>query len=116
MPKAKSDVTILREHLRQRHVELYGFDYVSNNHAMEGRSLKTMVAQHGVETVRAFIDACFAEYKPTPQYPGLNFGFMFAFMRERVLPRVLADMARKERQMQAEEQAQVSAENLEEWW
>ncbi|WP_141431949.1 hypothetical protein [Bacillus sp. 03113] len=114
MPKRKSDVTILREHLKQRHVEVYGIDYVSNNYAMEGRNLKTMIAQYGVDVVRQFIDACFADYRPTRDYPGLNFAFMFSYQRARILPRVLAD--EKRRHLAESHEEQTSSTNLTEWW
>ena len=57
---------------------------------------KLMIAEHGPEVVRKFIDACFDEYRPTREYPGLSFSFMYCYQRARVLPRVLADMKRAE--------------------
>lgn len=99
----KSDVTLIREHLKQRHTELYGIDYVTRSHAMEGRLLKSMIADYDADTVKRFIDACFDDYKPTRDYPGINFAFMYSYMRSRILPRVLADMKREqERKARAE--------------
>lgn len=95
MTKRKSDVTILREYLKQRHTELYGIDYVTRNYAIEGRWLKTMITDYDADTVKRFIDACFDDYKPTREYPSLNFAFMYSYMRSRILPRVLADMKRE---------------------
>lgn len=82
-------------YLKAKHKERYGIDYVARNYSVEGRWLKTLIAEHGPEVVRKFIDACFEEYRPTPQYPGLNFGFMYSYQRERNLPRVLAEHGRK---------------------
>jgi hypothetical protein len=92
----KSDVTIIRDHLRQRHLELYGIDYVTNNHAMEGRNLRSMIDEYGVDTVRIFVEECFRQYKPSREWPGVNFALMFSRMRARVLPQVLAEIKRKE--------------------
>ncbi len=110
----KSDVTILREHLRERHAELYGIDYVTRGHAVEGRMIKTMIAEHGAEVVRKFVDECFHDYRPTAQYPGLNFAFMYSYMRERNLPRVLAEHKREQQRATAPTQT-LNDEELNGW-
>lgn len=63
---------------------------------MEGRMLKAFIAEHKPEATKQFIDACFADYKPTREYPGLNFAFMYSYMRSRLLPRVLEEIRKKE--------------------
>lgn len=112
-------VATFQAYLKDAHQERYGISYTARNYGIEGRWLKSMVAEHGPEVVRKFIDACFAEYRPTPQYPGLNFGFMYSYQRERNLPRVLAEHGRKQAaearaQSRAGETAQVD-ENLIDW-
>jgi hypothetical protein len=59
--------------------------------------LKREIDEHGPEVVKRFIDACFADYRPTPQYPSINFGFMNTWMKSRILPPILADEQRKQR-------------------
>ncbi|WP_340968198.1 hypothetical protein [Bacillus sp. PPSBB_11] len=76
-------------YLHERHPEVYGIKYVANNRGMEARNLKTMIGEYGADIVRDFIDACFAAKKPTAQWPGCNFGFMFSYMRDRHLPPLL---------------------------
>lgn len=49
--------------------------------------------------LREFIDVCFREYRPTPQYPGISFGFMWTY-KKNVWQRVVAD---HERRLAAEE-------------
>ncbi|KQL18809.1 hypothetical protein [Cytobacillus solani] len=95
--REQADWTIatFQQYLKDAHEERYGIAYTTRSYGLEGRWLKTLIAEHGAEVVRKFIDACFAEYRPTPQYPGLNFAFMFTYQRGRVLPRVLAEQARK---------------------
>ena len=65
--------------------------------------------------MRKFIDGCFEEYRPTAQYPGLNFAFMFSYQRARVLPRVLAEVARAKQAEERRQQAQTNIEDLAEW-
>lgn len=97
LPVDKWTVTTFRHYLFDRHQELFGIKYVTRNHAVEGRMLKNMIAEEGPDVTRRFIDACLAEYKPTPAYPGVSFAFMYSFMRARVLPRVLAEVQREAR-------------------
>ena len=65
--------------------------------------------------MRKFIDGCFEEYRPTAQYPGLNFAFMFSYQRARVLPRVLAEVARAKESEARRQQAQIDVEELADW-
>lgn len=36
---------------------------------------------HDKAIIKAFIDQCFATYKPTRDYPGISFGFMWSYKR-----------------------------------
>jgi hypothetical protein len=78
-----------RAYLSDRHEELYGIPYVSYNYAMEGGMIKRTYEKYGKVATKSFIDACFADYKPSKKYPGINFAFMYTYMR-RLLPQVLA--------------------------
>jgi len=82
------NVTTFRTYLYDRHRELYGLDYVGAVKRDCGM-ISGMIKQHDKATVRAFIDECFRQYKPSTQYPMLNFYFMKTYMSERVLPKVL---------------------------
>lgn len=85
-----------QQYLVDTHQERYGIAYTARSYAVEGRWLKQLLAEHGPKVLRRFIDACVEEYKPTREYPGLNFAFMFTYQRTRILPRVLADIKREE--------------------
>ncbi|EMT54774.1 hypothetical protein I532_04180 [Brevibacillus borstelensis AK1] len=104
------------EYLRDRHRELYGIDYVPGRGGWrrEQGEIKRMVGEHGTEVVRRFIDACFREYRPTREYPGINFTFMSVYMKGRVLPKVLAEVAREKERGRAVVDA-PSAEELAGW-
>ncbi|MHA4153246.1 hypothetical protein [Bacillus cereus] len=96
LPIEKWNVTTFREYLKHEHEERYKIPYVTRSYAMEGRMLKMSLAEYNQEVLKRFIDACFADYKPTREYPGLNFAFMYSYMRSRLLPRVLEEIRRKE--------------------
>ncbi|PGN53952.1 hypothetical protein CN978_30080 [Priestia megaterium] len=82
------NTTSFRQFLYDRHRELYGLDYVGAVKRDCGM-ISGMIKQHDKATVKAFIDECFRQYKPTTQYPTLNFYFMKTYMGDRVLPKVL---------------------------
>lgn len=60
--------------------------------------LKRALTDYGAAALREAITRAFREYKPTPQYPQLTAGFMVAFMLSRIMPQVLAEQARAEKQ------------------
>jgi len=101
-------VTTFRAYLADEHERRYKIPYVARSYAVEGRWLKSMIADHGAEVVKRFIDSCFDEYKPTAQYPGLNFGFMYSYQRARVLPRVLAQEVRTKAATQADKWSDIA--------
>ncbi|WP_338461652.1 hypothetical protein V5G20_18045 [Brevibacillus borstelensis] len=107
------------EYLRDRHRELYGIPYVPGRGGWrrEQGEIKRMVTEHGPEVVRRFVDGCFREYRPTRDYPGVNFTFMYAYMRGRVLPKVLAEEKRVEERKLYEVNAanEMTAEELVDW-
>jgi len=109
------NVTTYRSYLYDRHRELYGLDYVGAVKRDCGM-ISDMIKKTDKATVKAFIDACFADYKPTPKYPTLNFYFMRTYMADRILPKVQLQM--KAERLFAEEEAPVekteSSENINE--
>ncbi|MEW4281735.1 hypothetical protein [Priestia megaterium] len=96
------NVTTYRSYLYDRHRELYGLDYVGAVKRDCGM-ISDMIKKTDKATVKAFIDACFADYKPTPKYPTLNFYFMRTYMADRILPKVQLQM--KAERLFAEEEA-----------
>jgi hypothetical protein len=101
-PIERWNTATFRAYLAELHYELYGIPYVARNYAQEAGMMKRMLDEYGAEVLKRFIDECFAEYKPTRQYPGINFAFMYSYMRARVLPRVLAEMKREQSVKQAQ--------------
>lgn len=113
LPIEKWNVTTFREYLKHEHEERYNIPYVTRSYAMEARMLKTFIAEYKTEATKRFIDTCFADYKPTREYPGLNFAFMYSYMRSRLLPKVLEEIRRKSAHLSRNtEHIKVSTEEI----
>lgn len=84
------------EHLRILGIKYYPFKGYSAEAGMLGNFIGTAKreGQYDKAVVKAFIDACFDEYKPSAQYPGLSFGFMQTYMM-RHMQRLQAEESRK---------------------
>lgn len=114
LPLNKWNVTTFREYLKALHNAKYNIPYVANNHAVEGRFIKDMQTKYGNSATKAFIEECFVTYTPTSKFPGLNFGFMYSYMRERNLPVVLKAIATAE--LKAKRQATAQQTEIDEEW
>ena len=96
------NATTFRAYLEEKHMERFGVPYARRCPiAAEAAMIKRMIDEHGPETVRAFIDECFKQYKPNSRYPGVNFAFMQTYMSD-CLQRVLKQKAREERRKERE--------------
>jgi len=101
LPVADWNTRHFRDYLTDEHKRRYGVDYVpfrgfNAEAGMLGRFIGTArkTGQYDKQTVKRFIDACFDEYKPSAEYPGLSFGFMQTYMM-RNLQRLQAEQSRK---------------------
>ena len=95
------NTTHFRDYLIDEHKRILGIDYAPfRGYNAEAGILARHIGtakkpgQYDKALVKSFIDACFAEYKPTREYPGLSFGFMSTYMT-RNLQRLQAEVARK---------------------
>lgn len=114
LPLDKWNVTTFRAYMQAIHQDKYGIPYVANNFAVEGRFIKDMQTKYGNEATKAFIETCFATYKPTSKFPGLNFGFMYSYMRERNLPAVLKQI--ETAKLKAKRQETAKQTEIDEDW
>lgn len=112
-PVDKWNTTSFTEYLKDKHRELFGIDYVPfggtwrTEQGMLGRLIGTRAkaGTHDKAVIKRFIDETFESYKPTPQYPGTNFGFMYSY-RKYELQRIEAEEKRRQAaQVKTEEQA-----------
>lgn len=95
------NTTTFHAYLTDRNRELFRAEYVpfgkgpiSNRWRTEQGQLRHAIDTHGQVTVKAFIDRCLAKHRPTANFPHINFGFMWAYMRDE-LARAIADIERK---------------------
>jgi hypothetical protein len=79
------------------------------NWAFEQAQIKRNLTQYGAEILREVFDECFAEYRPTAQYPQLTAGFVLSFMASRIIPKILANRQRKELAEKARELSDTNA-------
>lgn len=108
-------------YLAEEHRKHYGIDYVPfRGYQAEAGILARYIGTakkpgaYDKDVVKAFIDACFAEYKPNAQYPGLSFGFMTTYMN-RNLQRAQAEKVAREKS-EASVQASDNDRDLETWF
>lgn len=114
------NVTTFTEYLRDKHREMFGVEYAPMRswqleQGQLGRLIGTRAKKgtHSKAMVKRFIDEAFKTYKPTPQYPGTNFGFIYAYRRN-ILQRLESEQVVKARQEQARAEA-PSARDLADW-
>jgi hypothetical protein len=120
-PLIKWNATDFGRYLADEHERILGIPYVTRSIAAERKLIKLMAEEYGPQTVKTFIDRFLAEYRPTTQYPGTTFFFAYSYVRERLLPQILAEQKRQEAQKLAASLAEetvnggMSADELEAW-
>lgn len=106
LPIEQWNATTFRAYMKDLHEVKYGIPYVANNFAVEGRMITNMRTEYGNDITKRFIAKCFAEHKPSnPKFPGLNFGFMYSYLRERYLPVVMVELQKEKLKAKHTEQA-----------
>lgn len=115
------------EYLKATHKERFGIDYApfGGTWAMEQGILGDLIGTQSRknpkprtasnETVKRFIDETFEAYRPTKNYPGTSFGFMWTYRKtewQRIMAEELAGEKREVRQQEAED---VDYSDLDEW-
>jgi|SRR5690625_3583240 len=110
------------EYLKDKHREMFGCEYAPmRNWGFEqgviGRLIgtKRKKGTHDKAVVKAFIDEAFETYKPTPKYPGTNFGFIYTYRRN-ILQRLEVEHAQeKERKRREAERETEDFSDVFEW-
>ncbi|WP_033575330.1 hypothetical protein [Bacillus amyloliquefaciens] len=106
-PVAKWNTRDFQAYLKAEHERLYGVPYVpmrgyQAEAGMLGRwvGTKRKPGAYGPGITKRFIDMCFADYKPSIEWPGVSFGWMQTYMGrnlQRAVSAVLAEEARGKR-------------------
>lgn len=110
------------EYLRSKHREMFGIDYApfrswKAEMGMIGGIIGTRNGkprQASNAMLKRFIDEGFASYKPTAQYPGTSFGFLYTY-RKNDWQRIQAEELRRQ-QAEAARQDAPDITELDGWW
>ena len=116
------NTTTFTHYLQDKHREMFGIEYVPmRGWRMEqgqlGRLIgtKSKEGTHSKAVVKRFIDEAFAEYKPTKEWPGTNFGFIYAYRRQ-ILQRVEAEEVAEERRQERQQAVEnIDYTELDDW-
>jgi hypothetical protein len=103
LPIEQWNVTTVRCYLADQHLAKLGIPYITKNYQTEGSMIKSTISQFGPEATKLFIDKCLDDYTPKKDYPGISYGFMYGFMRSRIMPIALAELKRKQSVQRAED-------------
>ena len=115
------NVRDFHDYMRDKHEELFGCEYVpmrswQTEQGLLGNLIGTARKQgtHDKALIKRFIDEAFATYKPTPQYPGINFGFIYTYRRN-ILQRLQAEENRKKQSEKQRQENEATLDDLAEW-
>src|SRR5690625_4704038 len=115
------NVRDFHDYMRDKHEELFGCEYVPmrswrTEQGLLGNLIGTARKQgtHDKALIKRFSDEAFATYKPTPQYPGTNFGFIYTYRRN-ILQRLQAEENRKKQTEKQRQENKATLEDLAEW-
>lgn len=113
----KWNVRDFHAYMQAEHLRRYGVSYAPmrswrTEQGLLGNIIGTAKKEgtHDKALIKAFIDRCFANYKPNANYPGISFGFMWTYM-QRELQMAELDARKAEAAAQAIEEM----EDLAEW-
>ncbi|PEA53458.1 hypothetical protein CON64_18625 [Bacillus pseudomycoides] len=110
LPQEKWNGTTIREYINHLNVEKFGIPAVSNNVRRENAMIAAMIKAEGIEVVKEFVEVCVTSYKGSEQYPTVNFGFMYSFMKAQYLPKILNKQLQKSKLQQIKEAQQARLE------
>lgn len=98
--------TTFRAYMNELHLSKFGIPYVATNIRVENGMISNACKEWGKPVVKRFVEICIENYKPSVRFPGINFGFMYSYMKNYV-PRAM-DEVRKETVQQKLEEASTN--------
>lgn len=116
-PVEKWNVRDFHVYMQAEHLRKFGVSYAPmrswrTEQGLLGNIIGTAKKDgtHDKALIKAFIDRCFANYKPNANYPGISFGFCWTYMQREL------QLAEIDARRQAEvAQANEDVEELSEW-
>jgi len=112
LPLEKWNGTTVRAYVSHLNEEKFGIPCISKSVQMENSAIKRLKDEFGIEVVKEFVEACVSYYKPTPAYPTVNFAFMYSYMKEYELPKVLKKRQEKSKLEMIKEQQQKKMDSV----
>jgi len=116
-PVEKWNVRDFHAYMQDEHLRRYGVSYAPmrswrTEQGLLGNIIGTAKKEgtHDKALIKAFIDRCFANYKPNANYPGISFGFMWTYMQRELQ---LAEL--DARKAEAAAHASEEMDDLAEW-
>ncbi|MCD9024378.1 hypothetical protein [Cohnella silvisoli] len=99
LPTAAWNTLTFHSYFAEMNREKFGVEeYVPmRNWGFEQRQIKAAIERYGPVVLREVCEQAFADYRPTRDFPQLSAGFVLSFMASRILPRILAEKAERER-------------------
>ena len=89
LPLEKWNSTTVREYIKYLNTQRFGIPAVTFNVRQENGMISKFIKEYGIETTKAFVEACVKNYRPNPNYPTVNFATMYSYMKAYELPRVM---------------------------
>lgn len=119
-PVSKWNVRNLTDYMADEHRKRFNCDYAPFGSWQQERGLISQIfgtaskdGKYDKELVKEFIDECFASYRPTAQYPGTNFGFLWTY-RQTEFARLKKDY--DERKFTEKEAAKPIDDDITDWF
>jgi hypothetical protein len=114
------NVSTFHAYLIDKNTELFSAEYVpfgkgpiSRRWQTEKGQMKQAITAYGNVVLRAFIARCLKRHKPSADFPHINFGFMYAYMRDE-MARAVAEIERDARRTVTDGGA-PSTEEINDW-
>lgn len=108
LPLDKWNSTTVREYVKHLNICRFGIPAVTFNVRQENGMISKFVKEYGIETTKAFVEACVKNYRPNPNYPTVNFATMYSYMKAYELPRVMKVQYEASRLEQIKAKAEAS--------
>jgi hypothetical protein len=116
-PVDKWTVNDLLSYTAERHAQVYGVEYRPYRSWSAERGLiggligtRQKPRKYEPELVKQFIDVCFKEYRPSKEYPGVSFTFLWTY-KSNVWQKILLSSERKKYEIQSA----IDQPELEDW-
>lgn len=90
LPTSEWNTLTFTVYFTDMNAELFGAEYLPlRNWRFEQAQIKRALDAYGPEILRQACEICFAEYKPSREYPVLTAGFALSYRINTIIPRLI---------------------------